>query len=109
MERVCKENRSANDGILVARTSMVTNMIHGSSIIRAFQLARGFYPSILGLPATTIPKQLLDSITEMKAIRLLQKVMHSRTIDSLPLSSHPPDATCGIIIALLSKMNPYNG
>lgn len=52
--------------------------------MRSFQLARGYQPSVFGIPSSVVPQELSDSHVEQTATRALQKFMHSNAARSLP-------------------------
>lgn len=56
---ISKEKTDSSAADIVARVSFLTNMFHGNYILSAFQLARGYAPSILGIPSTVVTEDLL--------------------------------------------------
>lgn len=50
----------------------------------SFALARGYSPSILGLPKTDVTQELLDAHKQQVATRALQRVLRSRAYNSPP-------------------------
>lgn len=50
LSKVAKEKTSISVDVLIWRASFLTNIFHVSSTMSAFQLARGYSPSIFGVP-----------------------------------------------------------
>lgn len=44
----------------MARENFLTNLIRGSKFMSAFQHARGYKPSIIGIPRGIVTKELLN-------------------------------------------------
>lgn len=84
LKRLDKEQTTASAATIVASASFLTNMFHGSKILSAFQLARGFAPSILVIPNSMVTKEILDAHVESKSTRAIQKLMDSRTPHTIP-------------------------
>lgn len=79
LERLQKADTKATPELLIARTSFITNLLRGSKVMSAFQLARGFTPSILGIPRQIVSQELLDVHVERESLRALEKIMRSKT------------------------------
>lgn len=79
LEKISKENTDASDELLIARESLLTNLLHGNSGVSAFQLTRGYSPSIVGLPASVVSQEMIDAHTEVCANRALHRVLKSRS------------------------------
>lgn len=79
-----KETPSATAPELVSRAPFLSNLFTGSSMLSSFQLARGYSPSILGLPPTRVTQELLDAHYEQTALRAIQKLMHARDNNVIP-------------------------
>lgn len=54
-----RENTTASPALLVSRACFMANMFHGSRILIAFQLARGYSTSIAGITARGISQDIL--------------------------------------------------
>lgn len=63
---------------ILARGRFLSNLFSGSRLLSAFQLVRGYQPSILGLPVNFVGKDLLQAHKELVSTRALQKVIKSR-------------------------------
>lgn len=70
-------DKDAKPETIIARTSFMTNLFRGSKVMSAFQLVRGYAPSILGIPRRVVPQELLDSHTERETTPALERVMRS--------------------------------
>lgn len=86
LHRMCKERTYAAAATIVASSSLVTNLVHGSSTMKLFQLTRGYSPSMLRIPSTNVPPELLDSHVEITSKRALQKLLKSRVTHTTPSS-----------------------
>lgn len=90
LSRLTKENSTASPRTLVARASFLTNMFHGSAMLSAFQLAKGYSPSVLGMPSRDVSQELLDAHIEAVSIRAVQKVMRCKAPSVQPHTSFKP-------------------
>lgn len=61
LDLLSKEKTEALHATLLSRVSLMANLFHGNAVLSAFQLARGYSPSISGVPSGTIPQELLDA------------------------------------------------
>ena len=77
LSRIARENTCSPPQTLVARASFLTNLFHGNSTLSSFQLARGYSPSLLGVPAAVVPPDVLAAHKHTVASRALQKVLKS--------------------------------
>ena len=82
--RLSKEATSASAQLLVSRASFMANLFHGSAVLSAFQLARGYSPSILGMAAKAVTPELLEAHKQTVASRAIQKVLRSRRNTLIP-------------------------
>lgn len=87
LEKLSKERTNDTPATLVSRASMITNLLHGSSTLSSFQLARGFTPSILGMPKSKVSQEMLDAHIELTATRALQRLLRNRAPSRLPPSA----------------------
>ena len=87
LSRLSKEHSISSPHTLVARASFLTNMFHGNATLSSFQLARGYSPSILGMPSNDVSQELLDAHIESVAIRAIQKVLRSKVPNVPPYTS----------------------
>ena len=63
--------------MIVLRAVFLSNMFSGSRTFSSFQLARGYQPSVLGIPSTVVSQELLEEHMEQMATRALQQVLKS--------------------------------
>lgn len=78
MERLSKHDKTSEVDEVVARASLFTNLIKGSNVLSSFQLAKGYSPSILGMPRKFVPQELLDAHVEITAARAIHKVLKGK-------------------------------
>lgn len=78
LDKLHKSYTNTDVHTLVARASFMTNLIHGSKIINAFQMARGYAPSILGIPRQVVSQDMLDAHIDLEAIRAIEWIMRSK-------------------------------
>lgn len=69
---------------ILHRAIFFFKLFSGSCILSSFQLARGYQPSVLGIPPSVVPKELLNAHIEQKATRALQRAMLSNAARSVP-------------------------
>ena len=79
LRRLAMAHPKASMDALVARATFICNMFSGSQLLSSFELARGYQPSLLGVPPTYVTQELLDAHTQQVATRALQRVLRSRT------------------------------
>lgn len=72
----------ANEHTLLARAAFFSNMYSGSKVLSSFLLARGYSPSIVGIPATYVTRNLLAHHTYVMDTRALQRGTRSRAINA---------------------------
>lgn len=84
LAKIGKENTEASPTTLIARASLLANMLHGNSTLSAFQLARGYAPSIIGMPSSAVPRELMQSHIELTSRRALHKILAARSPRTLP-------------------------
>lgn len=82
--KVAAESKLTDIDILVKRASFITNLLHGNSILSSFQLARGYSPSVLCIPAKVVPSNLLIAYKQTSASRAVNKLLRSH--QHLPLT-----------------------
>lgn len=87
LSKLSKESITSLPHTLVAKASFLTNLFHGNATLSSFQLARGYSPSILGMPNSDVSQELLDAHIESVAIRAIQKVMRSKVPNVQPHTS----------------------
>lgn len=90
IRRMDKEITSASAEEIVSRAIFMSNFFSGTHILSSFQLVRGYQPSILGIPPSTVPPDLLHAHTEQVATRALQRAMRSRSSTFAPQQAYKP-------------------
>lgn len=60
LDRLQKADEHGAPQVLIARESFLTNLIIGYKVMSALQLARGFTPSILGIPRRIVSEEILE-------------------------------------------------
>lgn len=84
LERIESENTNADKETILSRAVLLSNMFSGSKILSSFELARGYSPSLLGIPQTIVKPELLEAHKEQIAIRALEKLLKSRKPNTVP-------------------------
>ena len=87
LERLQKESTRASDHVILSRATFISNYFSGSRILSSFELARGYSPSILGVPKSLVTTELLSAHKEQVAVRALQRLLRSRTPSTVAPSS----------------------
>lgn len=64
LRRLILENTSASITDVVTRANFFTNVLRGFCILSSFELARGYQPSMAGIPETKVTKELINAHTE---------------------------------------------
>lgn len=83
LERLAKADNDSKPKLLVAKSCFLSNCLYGSKIMSAFELAKGYVPSIVGNPTRKIPQDLLDAHKQQAAIRALNKLLRGRRTTTL--------------------------
>lgn len=84
LEKLQHDRTDAEAATILSRATFMSNMFAGSHILSAFELARGFSPSVLGIPARIVTSELLQAHKDQQATRALQRLMRSRPIPDMP-------------------------
>ena len=109
LSRLAKENTSASQSTLISRASFIANLFHSSAILSAFQLARGYTPSILGMPSCMVTPEVLEAHIESVAIRDIQKVVRSNIRNVEPHSSFEKGMRDWVFLRHQSKTSAHDG
>ena len=84
LSKLENEPSSAAPEALIIRANFLSNLFSGSKVLSSFQLARGYSPSLLGLPRTLVTPDLLDAHREQVALRALQRLLKARKPNTVP-------------------------
>lgn len=87
LELIEKHDTTSEPTSIVGRASFLCNLFHGSKLLSAFQLAKGYVPSILGMPRQQVPSELFDTHVQMTAARAIQRALHGRIPNTVKRSS----------------------
>lgn len=90
LERLQNDNTVAPDSTLLARATFLANIFSGSSILSAFELVRGYSPSLFGVDSNVIPRELVESYKDQEYARALQRLIKSRHPRTLEPERLPP-------------------
>jgi len=63
---------------ILARSTFLCNALRGNSKLSSFELAKGYQPSILGLPQTSVSKEILDAYREQQSKRSISRLLQSK-------------------------------
>lgn len=70
----------------------------------AFQLARGYTPSILGIPHKVVSRELLSADMAREAMRALERIKHS----NMSATVCKDDLSPGMVILVYYKSSKQN-
>lgn len=90
LNKLAKELTSASPATLLARASFMCNLFHGNSVMSAFQLARGYSPSIAGIPSYKVLPTLVDAQIRVNAARAVQRALRSKSSRVVQCAADPP-------------------
>lgn len=107
IDKLQKSDTKANPHTLVARASFFTNLIHGSKLMNSFQLARGYAPSILGIPRQVVTQELLDAHIDRESTRAMERVMKANAPNTIN-PERLPKGTHVFVYYKSSKQNERN-
>lgn len=83
LEKLAKENTLTDASMIIARDSVMNNMFLSNSCMSSFQIVRGCSPSIVGVPSSVIPTELLEVHKQIKAARAINKLIRPHEHDTL--------------------------
>lgn len=81
LDKIQRADAHGTPELILARASFITNMMRGSKIMSAFQMARGYMPSILGIPRSIVSEEILEAHIERESVRALERIMRSKSPD----------------------------
>lgn len=108
LERVAKADMKASPNAIVSRASFLTNCIRGSKKLSAFQLVRGYRPSVSGIPARMVSQAMIDAYISHEATRALNRLIAARVPNELSANVIPP-GTGVLVFYKSSKQNEKDG
>lgn len=108
VERVAKADLKASPNAIVSRASFLTNCIRGSKKVSAFQLVRGYRPSVSGIPARMVSQPMIDAYISHEATRALNRLIAARMPTELSANVLPP-GTGILVFYKSSKHNEKDG
>lgn len=89
LDRLQKADARPTSEVLIARASFMTNLTRGSRVMNAFQLARGYAPSVVGIPKQIISEELLHAHVERESTRALERLMRAKDPQTLDQTQLP--------------------
>lgn len=75
LEENIKHEGAAN---IITKAIFLSNAFSGSSIVSAFELARGYAPSLMGSGSRMVSEEMLQAHKQQAAIRALHRLLRSR-------------------------------
>ncbi len=64
---------------ILSKATFLCNILRGNSKLSSFELARGYHPSVAGLPQSAILKEIFDAHKEQMARRAISRMLASRS------------------------------
>ncbi len=61
------------------KANFLCNVLRGNPKLSRFELARGYHPSISGLPQTAVSKEIFDAHKEQMATRAISRMLFLKT------------------------------
>lgn len=83
--KVSRERTEASANSLVARASILTNSLHGSSFFSSFWLLRGYAPSVAKVPLPIVPHNVFEAQIQLTERRACQRALQARKSQILEL------------------------
>ena len=103
IRKLDNEITTADAKKIVARAVFLSNMFSGSSKMSSFELAKGYTPSIIGIPSSRVTPELLQAHREQAATRALQKLLHTKNPSVLQSSILQPGDPVWVFYETSSK------
>lgn len=90
LEKLQFEQSSADITQLLSLATFLSNIFSGSRTMSAFELVRGYHPSILGVPPKHVSEELVSAYREQESVRALQRLLRARAPSTIPPSCLQP-------------------
>lgn len=78
LEKLTNADSVSCPDLLVAKACYLSNCLYGNKILSAFEMAKGYAPSIAGIPSRIIPEELMRAHKRQAALRSLNRLLRSR-------------------------------
>lgn len=79
LERLQMDEKSEDNArTIVKKAIFLSNVFSGSSIMSAFELTRGYTPSILGKGSQAVTEEMLKAHKQQEAVRAIHRLLRSR-------------------------------
>lgn len=82
-----RKETDASPATSISGDSFQSNIFKGSSILSAFKQARGYSPSVAGIPPVIVPQHLPDAHIEITAALALHKTVVARSAQAIPATT----------------------
>lgn len=90
LDKISREICNDTAVCLASRASLLTNILHGSSVLSAFTMVRVYIPFIVVLPATIVLKDIFDAHIQFTAHRASLKATKVHAPQLLTKKKLPP-------------------
>lgn len=80
----------------LSKAEFLSNVMYGNQVSSAFEMAKGYTPSLQGTAQVPLPEEIRNSQEELTARRLLTRIMRSR-----PASKHGEVRKGQVVLALV--------
>lgn len=74
-------SKQVSDALLLERSNFLVNLILGDATLSSFQLLKGYQPSLVGLPASELSSENIQSHIQISTSRALSRLMRSKSFD----------------------------
>lgn len=109
MEKLQRADKNATPETSIARTSFLSNLTKGYKCISSFQMAKGFSPSILGIPMEVLSNETIKSHIDKESIRAIERIMKSNTPKTTDPALMVPRSSVLFLGKASNKVNPIRG
>lgn len=86
VQRLQAERSDTSDATILNRATFLSNVFECSKLLSSFEMARGYSPSLLGMPPTVVSEELFQAAREQAATRAIQRLLNGRTPSTIPSS-----------------------
>ena len=92
LSRIALANPGASDRWIVKFGIFLSNIFFGNQYASAFELARGYTPSLLGTRMLKVPTELLEVHKDLVAQRALQRILRTKAVTPVAAQLLTPGA-----------------
>lgn len=75
------ESEQSTDSLLLERANFLVNLILGDETLSSFQLLKGYQPSLVGMPTTSLAPENVQAHLQISSQRALSRMLRSKSFN----------------------------